>query len=301
VMKILEAERWLKGTNSHGVAFLQRQGRKTAGIPHPGAWKVERHDAQGSAKTWSPFKGVTLLLKATLPTCVPSRRGLSLLQHAPRSSPYGAGTGSHTSCKPAQSRRSQTAARGACNRPAVTSGPPLLPRPAGERAGSHAGGMQPRQVGVLLRLPTRLAWRPRPTRHATSAPDAACEQLHRHPRHCHASSTAEPVPRLEETLRMTQQRQPGTMVNAAKNGPAVMAVAGGQGQRSRRQPGLRPIRGQRENPLSRREDDAPVFRSSNGSRTRDGRPANRTPRRINSAAGKAAPLAGEASGASPSP
>jgi hypothetical protein len=24
VMKILEAERWLKGTNSHGVAFLQR-------------------------------------------------------------------------------------------------------------------------------------------------------------------------------------------------------------------------------------------------------------------------------------
>jgi hypothetical protein len=28
------------------------------------------------------------------------------------------GAGSHTSCKPAQSRRSQTAARGACNRPA---------------------------------------------------------------------------------------------------------------------------------------------------------------------------------------
>jgi hypothetical protein len=226
---------------------------------------------------------------------------LSLLRHAPRSSPYGAGAGSHTSCKPAQSRRSQTAARGACNRPAVTSGPPLFPRPAGERAGSHAGGMQPRQVGVLLRLPTRPAWRPRPTRHATGAPDAACEQLHRHPRHCHASSIAEPVPRLEATLRTTQQRQPGAMVNAAKNGPAVMAVAGRQEQRSRRQPGLRPIQGQRENPLSRREDDAPVFRSSNDSRTRNGRPANRTPRRINSAAGKAAPLAGEASNASPSP
>jgi hypothetical protein len=92
---------------------------------------------------------------ATLPTCVPSRHGLSLLQHAPRSSPYGAGAGSHTSCKLAQSRRSQTAARGACNRPAVTSLPPLSPRPAGERAGSHAGGMQPRRVGALLRLPTR--------------------------------------------------------------------------------------------------------------------------------------------------
>jgi hypothetical protein len=161
--------------------------------------------------------------------------------------------------------------------------------------------MQPRQVGALLRLPTRPAWRPRPTRRATGAPDATCEQLHRHPHHCHASSTVEPVPRLEATLRTTQQRQPGATVNAAKNGPAVMAVAGGQEQRSRRQPGLRPIPGQRENPLSWREDDAPVFRSSNGPRTRNGCPANHSPRRINSAAGKTAPLAGEASDASPSP
>jgi hypothetical protein len=99
-----------------------------------------------------PFKGVTLLLKATLPTCVPSHRGLSLLQHAPRSSPYGAGAGSHASCKLAQSRRSQTAACGACNCPAVTSIPPLSPRPAGEWADSHAVGMQPRQVGARLRL-----------------------------------------------------------------------------------------------------------------------------------------------------
>jgi hypothetical protein len=96
--------------------------------------------------------------------------------------------------------------------------PSTLPRPAGERAGSHAGGMQPRQVGALLRLPTRPAWRPRPTRHATGTPDAAREQLHRHPRHCRASSTAEPVPRLEATLRTTQQRQPGATVNAAKMG-----------------------------------------------------------------------------------
>jgi hypothetical protein len=42
-----------------------------------------------------------------------------------------------------------------------------------------------------------------------------------------ASSTAEPIPRLEATQRTTQQRQPGATVNAAKNGPAVMAVAGG--------------------------------------------------------------------------
>jgi hypothetical protein len=66
---------------------------------------------KGSAKTWLPFKGVTLLLKATLPTCVLSHRELSLLQHAPRSSPYDTGAGSHASCKLARGRRSQTAAR----------------------------------------------------------------------------------------------------------------------------------------------------------------------------------------------
>jgi hypothetical protein len=62
----------------------------------------------------------------------------------------------------------------------------------------------------------------------------------------------------------------------------------------------RPLLGQRENPLPRREDDAPVFRSSNGSRTHNGRLANHSSRRINSAVGQAAPLAGEAGDASPS-
>jgi hypothetical protein len=108
--------------------------------------------------------------------------------------------------------------------------------------------------------PTRPAWKPRPTRHATGAPVATCEQLHRHSRHYRASSTAKPVPRLEATLRMTQQCQPGATVNTAKNGPAVMAVAGGRKQRSRRRPSLRPIQGQQGNPLPRHEDGAPVFR-----------------------------------------
>src|SRR6187455_1646333 len=113
-------------------------------------WKDAMHE--GSAKTLLPFEGVTLLLKATHPTRVLSRRGLSLLQHAPRSSPYDTGAGSHASCKLAQGRRSQTAARGARNCPAVTSIPPLSPRPAGERANRHAGGMQPHQVGAPFRL-----------------------------------------------------------------------------------------------------------------------------------------------------
>jgi hypothetical protein len=126
------------------------------------------------------------------------------------------------------------------------------------------------------------------------------KQLHRHLRHHRASSIVEPIQRLEATQRTTQQRQPGAAVNAAKSGTAVMTVAGGREQRSRRQPSSRPIRGQQENPLSRHEDNAPVIRPSNGSRTRNGRPANHSPCRINSAAGQAALLAGAAGDASPS-
>jgi hypothetical protein len=81
-------------------------------------------------------------LKAILPTCVLNRRRLSLHQHAPRSSPYNTGAGSHAPCELAQDRRSQTAARGARNCPAVTSTPPLSPKPAGEKVDRHAGGKQ---------------------------------------------------------------------------------------------------------------------------------------------------------------
>jgi hypothetical protein len=199
------------------------------------------------------------------------------------------------------------------NCPAVTSIPPLSPRPAGERADRHAGGMQPHQGGRTLSTSTRPAWRPRPTRHVTGAPVTTCKKLHRHLRQYRAFSTAEPVPRLEATLRMTRQCQPsasatgqsaageGTTVDTARNGPAVMAVAGGRKQRSSRQPSSLPLLGQRENPPPRREDDAPVFRSSNGSRTHNGCPANHSSRRINSAAGQATPLVGEAGDASPPP
>jgi hypothetical protein len=54
-------------------------------------------------------------------------------------------------------------------------------------------------------------------------------------------------------------------------------------------------------PSPQREDGAPVFRSSNDSRTRNGCPANHSSRCINSAAGQPAPLAGEAGDVSPSP
>jgi hypothetical protein len=49
-------------------------------------------------------------------------------------------------------KRSQTAARGACNRPAVTSTPPSSPKLVGERADRHAGGMQLHRREAPFRL-----------------------------------------------------------------------------------------------------------------------------------------------------
>jgi hypothetical protein len=177
----------------------------------------------------------------TLPTCVLSHRGLSLHQHAPRSSPYDTGAGSRAPCKLAQGRRSQTAACGAHNCPAVTNTPPLSPKPTGERADRHAGGMQLHQGAHLFDFDAS-SMGPRPTRHVTGAPVTTCEKLHRHLRQYCAFSTAELVPRLEATLRMFQQCQPSTSVTVrsaagedatvdmAKSGPAVMAAAGGRKQ-----------------------------------------------------------------------
>jgi hypothetical protein len=190
-------------------------------------------------------RGIDPFLKATLPTRVLRRRGLSLHRRAPGPSPYDTGAGSHTSCKPARNRRSQTAARGACNRPAVTSTPPSSPKPAVERADRHAGGVQPHHGGAPS-TSTHPAWRPRPIRHVTGAPVTTCEKLYRHLRQSRAFSTAEPVPRLEATLRVAQQCQPstsitgqsaaggGATVDMAKSGPAVMAAADGRKRRSNR-------------------------------------------------------------------
>jgi hypothetical protein len=61
----------------------------------------------------------------------------------------------------------------------------------------------------------------------------------------------------------------------------------------------RPLLEQQGSPLPRREDDAPVFRLSNGSR--NDRPANHPSRRINFTTGQATPLAGEAGVVSPPP
>jgi hypothetical protein len=268
---------------------------------------------EGSAKTWLPSKGVTLLLKATLPTCVLSRHGLSLLQHAPRSSSYDTGAGSHASCKLAQDRRSQNHRARCAQLPNSYKPSSTIARTSRRKGGPPCRRHATAPRGHIFSTSTRPAWRPRPTRHVTGAPVTTCKKLHHHSRQYRASSTAEPVPRLEATLRMTQQCQPSTSVMgqvsrgrrhdgrygqkwAGSNGGGRRAGAAFKSSAS-----SRPLLGQRENPLPRRKDDAPVFRSSNGSRTHNGCPANHSSRRINSAAGQATPLAGEAGDASPPP
>jgi hypothetical protein len=267
---------------------------------------------EGSAKTWLPSKGVTLLLKATLPTRVLSRRELSLRQHAPRSSPYDTGARSHASCKLAQGRRSQTAAHRAHNCPAGTSTPPLSPKPAGEKADRHAGGMQPYQGA-------------HPFDSDASSMGAQAHTSYNRRADCYVREAAPPlvpVPRLLDcgtsaATRGDTAHGPIVPIKHIDHGSVSRGRrrdgqygqkwvgSNGGGRRAeaavKSSAGSRPLPGQRESPLPRREDDAPVFRSSNGSRTHNGCPANHSSRRINSAARQATPLAGEAGDTSPPP
>jgi hypothetical protein len=96
---------------------------------------VERRDASESEKTWSPSERGRPPFKGNSPYLRPQPSRAESSPTRSKGLPCGAGAGSHMSCKPAQSRRSRTTARGTHDRPAVTSDPPLLPRPTGERSG----------------------------------------------------------------------------------------------------------------------------------------------------------------------
>jgi hypothetical protein len=67
--------------------------RKDGGYPPSGGLEGEKTRCIRERKDIVAFQGSHPLLKAALPTCVPSRRGLSLLQHTPRSSPAARGLG----------------------------------------------------------------------------------------------------------------------------------------------------------------------------------------------------------------
>jgi hypothetical protein len=217
----------------------------------------------------------------TLQDSPPTARGLSPTRHASRSTGEEAKPprAVHATAQrlqavlhfcPDQRAKGRAAMQAACNRAKWAH---LSDFQQAQHGGPGPRVMQPARR--LLRVSNRTAT------HATTAP-----------------------PRLRSRYRDSRQPCSASQArrsNAVKIGPAVMAVTGGQKQRSRRQPSSRPIQEQRGSPLPRREDGAPVIRSSNGLRTRNGRPANRSLRRINSVAGQAVPQAGEASDASPSP
>jgi hypothetical protein len=92
------------------------------------------------------------LFKGGSPHSHSKRHEQSLHRRAPGFPPSGVGAGSHTSCGLTRNGRSQTTAREAGNRPVVISVPPSSPKPAGERADRHAGGVQPHHSCVPFRL-----------------------------------------------------------------------------------------------------------------------------------------------------
>jgi hypothetical protein len=129
--------------------------RKDGGYPPSGGLEGGKTRCIRREKTWSPSERGHPPFKGNSPYVRPQTSRAESSPTRSKALPYGAGAGSRMSCKPTRGRRSQTAARGAHNRPAVTSDPHFCPDQRAEGAGSHAGGMQPRQVDALLRLPTR--------------------------------------------------------------------------------------------------------------------------------------------------
>jgi hypothetical protein len=131
----------------------EAERRRIPPIRGLGRWKDTAH--KGGRRHGCLLKGVSLLLKATLPTCAPKRHGLSLLQHAPRPSPAtrGPGPACHANRLRAEEAKPSRVVRTTAQRLQAT--PHFCPDQRAEGAGSHAGGMQPRQVDALLRLLTR--------------------------------------------------------------------------------------------------------------------------------------------------
>jgi hypothetical protein len=155
------------------------------------------------------------------------------------------------------------------------------------------------------------AWRPEPTCHVTGAMVTTCKE------------TAPPLAPMSRLLdcrtnaatRGSPARDPTVSIECNDHGSVSRGERrdGRYGQKrtgsncsNRRVEaavqspiGSHPLLKRQGSPLPRSKDDAPVFRSSNGSRTRNRRPANRPSRRINSLAGHATPPAGEAGAVSP--
>jgi hypothetical protein len=151
-------------------------------------------------------KGAAPFLKATLPTCVPNRHGLSLLQHAPRPSPAARGLGPacHANWLRTEEAKPPRGVHTTAQRLQVT--PHFCPDQRAKEAGSHAGGMQPRQVDTLLRLPTRQHGGPGPR-----VTQMARRMLHASNRTATCATTA--PPRLRNQYR--DSRRPSARLSSA--------------------------------------------------------------------------------------
>jgi hypothetical protein len=84
VMKILEAERWLKGANPHEVALLQQQARRRQRRCAPsGGSKGGRAQCMKGVRRHGYCPGDRPPFKGGSPHCIPKRHGRSLHRRAP--------------------------------------------------------------------------------------------------------------------------------------------------------------------------------------------------------------------------
>jgi hypothetical protein len=255
-------------------------------------------------------RGSPPFLKATLPTCVLRCRGLSLHQHAPRSSPTIRGTGP---TRHASWPRTEEAK------------PPRAERVTAQRLQAllHLHLNQRVKERTAMQAACNCTIGAHPFDFDTSSMEAQAHTSCNRRAGYYVRKTAPPlapVPRLldcgtDATTRGDPAHGPAVPTEHIGHGSVSRgrrrddqygqkwAGSNGGGRRAeaavKSSAGSRPLLGQRESPLPWREDDALVFRSSNGSR--NGCPANHLSRRIYSATGQATPLAGEAGDASPPP
>jgi hypothetical protein len=157
------------------------------------------------------------------------------------------------------------------------------------------------------------AWRPGPTRHVTGATVTACKEtappLALMPRllDCGTSAATRGNPARDPTVLM-ECNDHGSVSRGERRDGRYGQKRTGSNCSSRRAEatvqsptGSHPLLKRQVSPLPLSKDGAPVFRSSNGSRTRNRCPANRLSRRINSLTGQATPPAGEVGVVSPPP
>jgi hypothetical protein len=113
-------------------------------------------------KTWLPYEGSLPPFKGNSPYVRPQAPRAESSPTRSKALPCDSGAGSRMSCKPAQGGRSQTAAHGAHDRPAVTGDPPFPPRPTGRRGGQPCRRHATAPDGRASPTSDTPAWNPGP-------------------------------------------------------------------------------------------------------------------------------------------